>query len=342
MRKIIIIICLFVFAFIAKAQDIHFSQLSQTPLLINPASAGVFDGYYRAILNYKNQWAAIGKPYQTFMGSFDMPFEGKRKHKVAYIGLGTYIFSDRAGDANFSTTRANVSVSGIVPLGIFHKLSAGIEAGFTYRSVKIEAIQWPNQYNGSAYDPTIPSNESSRLGSFYYFDMAAGLHYEFLKSLGKFNGRNILHFTAGAAVFHAVKMFGGNKANNEHVYPRIVFHSTMRYDLKNTRLGLIPSVLYMKQGPFYEFDLGFLLRIRTGNETNFTGFTTESAFTAGLLYRHKDAITPQIFFEIANFGIGVSYDINISSFSKATGYNGGLEVSIKYSKLRGALYKNWR
>ncbi|MEI6851788.1 MAG: PorP/SprF family type IX secretion system membrane protein [Bacteroidota bacterium] len=342
MRKIYIIFCLSVLTFSLKAQDIHFSQLSQTPLLINPASAGVFDGYYRALLNYKNQWAAIGKPYQTFMGSFDMPFEGKRKHKKAYLGLGTYLFSDKAGDSRFSTTEGNVIVSGIVPLGMYHKLSAGISAGVTYRKVDIAAIQWPNQYNGSAYDPTLPSGESNHLGTFFYFDMAAGVHYQYLKSLGRFYGRDVVHVTAGAAVYHAVKLLKSAASNKEKVYPRYVFHSTLRYDLKGTKMGLIPSVLYMKQGPAYELDLGLLMRFRLGNETNYTGFFTESAFTAGVIYRHKDAIIPQVFFEVSNFGIGLSYDVNISSFATATKYNGGLEVSIRYSKFRGALYKNWR
>lgn len=342
MRKIYIILWLFFFAFIAKAQDLHFSQLSQTPLMINPASAGVFDGYYRATINYKNQWAAIGKPYQTFMGSYDMPFEGKRKNKKAYLGLGVYLFSDKAGDARFSTIQGNVAVSGIVPLGIYHKLSAGIEAGVTNRSLDINAIQWPDQYNGSGYDPTLPSNERPNLGHFFYFDMAAGVHYQYLKTLGKLHGRDIMQLTAGAALYHAVKLLKASSANKEHIYPRIVFHSTLRYDLKGSRIGLIPSVLYMKQGPAYELDLGFLVRFKLSKQTNYTGFFTESAFTAGLLYRHKDAITPQVFFEIANFGVGVSYDINISSFATATKYNGGLEVSITYSKFRGALYKNWK
>ena len=38
------------------AQDLHFGQTAQTPLLVNPACAGVFDGWERVILNHRNQW----------------------------------------------------------------------------------------------------------------------------------------------------------------------------------------------------------------------------------------------------------------------------------------------
>lgn len=341
MRKIYFIVCLFIFVFSSKAQDIHFSQLNQTPLLLNPASTGVYDGYYRGILNYKSQWAAMGKPYSTFMGSFDIPFENKRNHYGAYLGLGAYVFSDKAGDAGFATTQGNVSVSGIVPIGEFNKISAGIEAGVAYRSVDISAIQWPNQYNGQSYDPNLPSNEPNKSGSFVYFDLAAGIQYQLLKYLSTFNGKEIVSFTAGAALFHATKplqcFYSGT---SEHLYPRIVVHTALRYDLRGTGVGLMPSVLYMLQGPAYEIDVGFLVRIKTSGETNFTGFITESAFSAGLQYRYKDAIIPQIFFEISDFGIGLSYDINISSFSNATKLNGGPEISIKYAKMRGALYKS--
>ena len=342
-RKLYILGCLLLFAMNAEAQDIHFSQLSQTPLLINPASTGVYDGYYRGILNYKDQWAAMGKPYRTFLGSFDMPFYNKRKPQGAYVGLGTYVFSDKAGDANYSTTQGDVSLSCIVPVGIFHQVSAGIEAGMTYRSVDMTAIQWPNQYNGINYDPGLPSNENNNRGKFYYFDMGAGIHYQYLKPMSRFYGRNLVHFTMGAAMFHAAKLFESrNGSNSKLLYPRIVIHSNLRYDIKGTKIGLVPSILYMKQGPSYEFDMGLLLRFRTKKETNYTGFATESAFTLGAIYRYKDAIIPQLFFEIANFGIGLSYDISLSSFSSAVKYNGGLELSIRYSKMKGALNKNWR
>jgi type IX secretion system PorP/SprF family membrane protein len=191
-KKIGIIIGLLIIAQSVRSQDIHFSQISQTPLLLNPASAGIFDGYYRATLNYKNQWAAIGKPYQTFMGSFDMPFESRKNPERGYIGLGTYVFSDKAGDSRFSTTQGSIAVSGTVPIGTLNKLSAGIETGLTHRSLDIAAIQWPNQYNGSAYDPALPSNESNKLGSFLFFDVGAGVHFQYLKHRGRFHGRDLV------------------------------------------------------------------------------------------------------------------------------------------------------
>ncbi len=343
MSKILFILTISFIAFTSRAQDIHFSQLSETPLLLNPASTGVYDGYYRGILNYKSQWAAIGNPYCTFMGSFDMPIENKWNAYGAYLGIGTFLFSDKAGDSDFGTTQGNVAFSGIVPIDDHSTLSAGVEAGVAQRSVDIASIQWPNQYDGQSYNPSLPSYETDRISSFLFFDMAAGLHYEFLSYFGTFKGKEMVRFTAGAAVFHVTKplqRFYDGATENQ--YPRIVVHSTLIYDFEGTTVGIVPSVLYMSQGPASEIDAGMLLRFKISQGTKVTGFISESAFSAGLHYRYKDAFSPQVFFEFSNFGIGLSYDINTSSFSQATKNKGGLEISIKYTKMRGALYKNKR
>jgi hypothetical protein len=47
------------------AQDLHFSQFFEAPLLRNPSLAGLFDGDVRVQGVYRNQWNSIAYPYQT-------------------------------------------------------------------------------------------------------------------------------------------------------------------------------------------------------------------------------------------------------------------------------------
>jgi len=51
----------------ASAQDLHFSQYFNAPLLTNPANTGFEpDADWRAGINYRNQWAGIlNYPYKT-------------------------------------------------------------------------------------------------------------------------------------------------------------------------------------------------------------------------------------------------------------------------------------
>ena len=48
------------------AQDLHFSQYFNSPLLVNPANTGFNPDYdFRVGGNYRNQWANVGNPYKT-------------------------------------------------------------------------------------------------------------------------------------------------------------------------------------------------------------------------------------------------------------------------------------
>ncbi|MGB6037246.1 MAG: type IX secretion system membrane protein PorP/SprF, partial [Cryomorphaceae bacterium] len=53
-----------------SAQDALFSQQFLLPTLINPASVGNGNDF-RAGLNYRNQWGAVARPFNTIAASFD-------------------------------------------------------------------------------------------------------------------------------------------------------------------------------------------------------------------------------------------------------------------------------
>ncbi len=63
--KKIILTSIILLPLLTKAQDIHFSQFNETPVLLNPAmSCTAFDT--RIIANYRNQWASVTSPFQTY------------------------------------------------------------------------------------------------------------------------------------------------------------------------------------------------------------------------------------------------------------------------------------
>ena len=339
MKKIILFVLCFVTCDLVFAQDIHFSQLAQSPMLLNPGATGTGEGLFRTSLGYKTQWLSMGNPYRTMVASFDMPLlEGKKK--LGYLGLGGYFFSDKAGDAHLGTTSANLSISAIVPLSSQSKLSTGFNFGYGQRSANISNLQWPGQYNGQTYDPNIASNETNLFNSFTFFDMSTGVHYQFLKSNGNTQGKDVFKINAGIAYFHITqpnqKFYSGAA---DPLYGKIVLNALMRYDIPQTKIGIVPSVVYMMQGTAREMDFGASIRYKVSEGTKVTGFKTESAISGGILYRVNDAIIPQLLLEFANFGIGLSYDVNISSLSQATHKAGGLEISLKYSNIRDALFQ---
>lgn len=74
MRKLILIgLMLSGFIIDAHAQDPHFSQFFASPLTLNPALTGKFDGNLRATGNYRNQWPTINRAFTTTTVSVDFP-----------------------------------------------------------------------------------------------------------------------------------------------------------------------------------------------------------------------------------------------------------------------------
>lgn len=321
-----------------SAQDIHFTQHAEVPLLINPAQTGFYDGFYRGIINYRGQWGAMGKAYSTFMGSFDMPLEMKKK-KGGFLGVGGYLYSDRAGDARMGTTEFKGSVSSILPMSSGARISVGFMAGLGQHKWDLAGIQWPNQYNGQTYDPNISPNETLDR-SFSYFEIGAGGNYQMRTEVGTLDGKNISQLDAGLAFFHVNgPLQKYSSKSNEHLYRRMVLHARYRKDLPGTKVGLVPSCLIMFQGPARQFHMGVLARYKVRQGTKVTSFYDESALSAGLSLRWNDAISPQFYYEMSDFAIGISYDINISSYTRDLRKTSAFEISLKYANMKGAAYK---
>ena len=327
--------------FDAFAQDIHFSQFTESELYMNPSTAGTAYGGERGELNYRQQWSSMGSPYRTTHASFDMPF-GTNKPGNAYLGAGLDIYSDKAGDADFGTTKASLAISAVLPMNNKNILSVGLSGGAVQRAADLSKLQWGSQYYGH-YDPNLPSNEVNQLNSFIYPDFGLGACYKFSNKEENILGNDMVIFNAGAALLHANKPVQKFFTDYDvRLHRKVVFMASSRVDIKNSNYSFLPALFYSYQKPASELNLGTLLRYRMRYATKITSAYIESALYLGCYYRWSDAIIPQVRLELGNIGFGVSYDINISSFKELTKLNGGIEFSLKYSNLRGATIKTKR
>lgn len=322
-----------------EAQDIHFSQFNETPIHLNPAYTGLFDGIFRVSLHHRNQWTSMGSPYKTSAGSFDIQLGNPKG--PARMGIGLFTFKDQAGDSKLGTFQAALSLSGIVKLDDRSTLSAGIQGGYAQRSASISELQWESQYINGTYDPDAAANEGNFLTSFPYADFAGGVAYQFRNVNGSLVGKDVFELNFGASAFHfnkpEQKFHGGS---DDRIDMRVVLHTHVRYDFPGTAWSLRPSVTYMKQGPANELMFGTAVRYRIKNGTKVTNFFSESGIGMGCHYRWKDAIVPQFYYDLGDFFVGLAYDINVSKYSAVSKSQGGWEVTIRYANLNGALYKN--
>src|SRR4030095_2054572 len=88
-----------------QAQDLHFSQFFNSPLLTNPANTGFIpDADYRLGANYRNQWANIPIPYKT-MSIWGDAQVFRNRFETGWVGLGGVILRDVAGSGNLTSTK---------------------------------------------------------------------------------------------------------------------------------------------------------------------------------------------------------------------------------------------
>ncbi|TND08433.1 MAG: hypothetical protein FD123_2229 [Bacteroidetes bacterium] len=340
MKKLLLVPFVLFFALPAQSQDIHFSQFNESPLHLNPAYTGVFNGQYRVMMNYRNQWQSMGHPYQTMAAAFDMPLLTNRP---AYMGAGLYLYRDKAGDSGMGILQALLSASAIVPIDGNSTLSAGLQGGFSQRSANISTLQWESQYQNGTYDPTLSPNENNLLTSFPYADFSGGVAYRYQSVADNLQGRDMWKINFGAAYFHLnkprQKFYSGN---DSRLNSRLVGHANGHFDFPGTKWSLQPSAVYMQQGPANEILLGTMIRYKLKNGTKTTSLLTESGVALGAHYRFGDAIIPQLYYDLGDIFIGLSYDVNTSTYSEASKAKGGFEITLRYANLNSALFKNKR
>jgi len=111
----------------SNAQDLHFSQYFNAPILVNPANTGFNpDNDYRIGANYRNQWGAVGTPFKSMSVWGDAQlFTGKFEN--GWMGVGGALYRDAAGAGNLINTSAYASVAYHQMLGYSSLLSIGLQ-----------------------------------------------------------------------------------------------------------------------------------------------------------------------------------------------------------------------
>ncbi len=301
------------------AQDIHFSQLQNTPLYTTPSYTGFFDGSFRMNAAYRNQWNAVTVPYQTLFLSMDMHLV-QRNYRQDMVGIGISIFRDIAGDSDFGTLQGTFSVSYIKALNRKnnHFIGGGIGIGLGQRSIRYNDLHFDNQWDGTAYNPNISSNETFSKTQFWFYDVSAGAHWylQLKKEVG---------FELGAALWHINQPKMTLFNNQDVVTPRKLNIFAKVPLTVGENISMIPEMILMMQSPYNEVLLGGTMKFFTDNKTDFY-----SAINAGVFFRFGDAAVITLGIDYKKLNVNFSYDINVSKLNVASNSQGGPEISLQY------------
>ncbi len=309
-----------------NAQDQHFSQFYNAPLIVNPALTGVFDGKFRLSNLYRSQWSGLGEGYKTIHVSADAPL-GKGTMGSNFFGIGVVVSQDKAGEAGFKSTIVEGSLSytaGLSDQGD-QFFTVGFQAGLNQQSLDLSKATWDEQWNGDSYDPTIMSGENIQLETFSYLDFNAGVNYYYVP-----DGSNF--FSIGASMAHVgspnVSFFLKQDAP---LNSKITVHSSAELSMdKEGYMWILPKAIYMTQGPQQELMFGGLFKNKIQFKSRYTNYQKEAFFYLGGFYRWNDAVAINARFEYNSFGLGITYDNNVSSLSSSAASTSAIEFNFSY------------
>ncbi|MDP1764941.1 MAG: PorP/SprF family type IX secretion system membrane protein [Sediminibacterium sp.] len=313
-RKKIFVFIFLVMAVYGRAQELHYSQYFNAPLLINPANTGFNPDYdFRVGGNYRNQFANLGSPYKT-MGVWGDAKLFADRFENGWVGVGATILKDASG--SLSATSGYASVAYHQLLGYNSLLSGGFGLGITNKRIDISKLSFDNQWNGKFFDVTIPANEPFAYNQATYFDLQVGLNYAYFASEN-------MYLNAGLSVMHIntprESFFDPTVSDNrlERRYTAFVNSSFKIQDLWIVN----PNIYVSKIGNAWETVMGF-------NANRDLGGDGLQQFIVGLYYRNKDALIPMLGFQVNDMKFTVNYDATISSLSSFNGTRGAYEISI--------------
>lgn len=313
MNRLAAILMMLAAAFALRAQDIHFSQVDADPVLLNPAYAGFYQGAGRFGMLYRNQWATVSVPYQTFAFSGEVALWRSRNMNSG-LSAGLSLFNDHAGTLHYGTT------SGHLSLAYYHTIN---RAATSFLSFGIEG-----GYAQSGYDPSNAElqdpSETFATQQVGYPLLAAGIAW-YWQPTGDFHTK--VGISARNINRPNISYMG---LDSVYLHRRYSFFARAEYRYWQS-ISVLPLFLCQFQGRHREWVYGADLKWYIEE-----GGARQISLRAGVAMRHLDAVIANFMVEYNAFLFTLCYDANISGLSVASGSFGAIEAGMVYRLSKGS------
>ena len=267
------------------------------------------------------QWNTVTKGYKTVVGSADMKLFGMGKYD--YVSGGIQLFADVAGDLNFSTTSAGLSLAYLKSFDDRGRniISLGFQSSFIQNSLDYSKIV--------AFD-NIPGLYKGADSQISYWDVNAGLSW--FSQPSKYN-----FYYVGIAASHlnnpVVSFLNKDNPDRANIlYRKLTLHGGASIKV-STEFTLKPSFIFVDQGPHREINVGSFIRYKAkyGPRKKPVCFVYLGMWVRSYIEKDIagiDAAVASIRFDYKTMYLTFSYDFNVSTYRAASQGRGGAELSI--------------
>ncbi len=301
------------------AQDLHFSQFMNSPLLTNPANTGFMpDGDFRLGANFRNQWGSVTAfPYKTMSAWGDVQTM-QNEEATGWLGVGGVILRDVAGTGVLTSTKVYGSVAYHQMVNYSSLVSLGFNVGWANKRINTANLTFPSQWNGRFFDvhqtALAPKLDRNNIN---YLDMQVGMNYAYFPS-------DNVYLNAGFSAMHVNRpketFFSNADGIDNRIAPRYTGFLNGSFKL-NDRVIINPNIYTSVQAKAYEIVGGLNAHYNLSGDG-------EKVLIAGAYYRYKDAIIPMVGLSLKDYTFTFTYDVTTSSLSTFNGARGGIELSL--------------
>ena len=300
--------------FNSQAQDFHFSQFYASPLTLNPALTGKFNGHMRLSSVYRAQWSNVNTTsylYQTpsFSADFNL-FKNK-------IGLGVVLLNDQTNNKTFNTLEGGLSASYKIITEKFG-ISFGLQGWYSQ-----------NYFDYNKVNQNFRQTEPTAADVLRRFDFHTGIFSDY-----RLENNSVLY--GGFSAYHLISPKDKfSTAGNPAASVPMKFTAQLGGDLVlNDKVNLIPGLMYAYQAKASQINTGTTLAYNLRKEDD-----NHIILYAGLWSRwngiQTQALIPKIGFEIKKIRVTAAYDMVTNSLRSVVNASSNIrpntfEISLNY------------
>lgn len=303
----------------AKAQDPQFSQFFSSPLTLNPALTGNFNGTMRAVANIRSQNADYANAYNTKTASVDFPILSRLIRQNDQLSMGILLLSDQTGNKVITQNNLGLSLAYMKGLDEEQKrsITLGFQMNYSNRRFNTANAQFEDQLTPGGF--TNPSGDAllSKNLSQSAMDVNAGILYQY-------NPTTENHYYIGASLFNILGSQKGFSNQTMLAGLRKSLHGGM-YSPLGYNGTLHASFHFQQQQNVNRLQLG-------GAYSYFIKEALRSyvEIYLGAWYRTDQTLIPYIGIEWNYWRLGYTHDISFSQQITAGQLRRSNEISLYY------------
>jgi len=286
----------------ADAQDPHFTQVNRLASMVNPAVALSDNNNMQITMLYRTQWNNIA-PFKTQGIAFNK--------KVNGFTFDANVLNNTAGETGFRQLYFNGGLSYNYKTKK-NSFIGGVQIGLIQHSFNPLNMTFDDQYVADiGYSPSNTTQETFTNTKSIRPDFnVGGLWVRTAKKekLKPFVGFSLFHVNQPKETFLTETSKTNMKSN---VYGGFVYPVSDQVQLQST-------CYFVHQGVANEFITSAIAKINLEENKGVEG---------GIIYRANDALAVYSGYQMSNWMVGVSYDVNISGLTNG---NGAFELTLTY------------